>query len=67
MPYCDAMLIDNAWGAMLNENPLRSDLRYKAQIFCLNKKDEFISYLEGLEETATDAMVENAQLLYGVL
>ena len=66
MPFCDAMFIDNECAAWLAEKPLSDDLNYKAKIFCQNTKEQFVTYLEELEATATTEMVENAKVLYGV-
>ncbi|MDQ5962383.1 MAG: hypothetical protein QG653_190 [Patescibacteria group bacterium] len=54
LPYCDAMFVDNAMAALLNEQPLKKDIeRYGTKIFCLNTKEQFLAYLDEIESTAS--------------
>lgn len=65
-PYVDAMFIDNECAGLLAEEPLRSRLAFKARIFCLNSKDEFVAYLRSLEQQTDPIVLKRANQLYGV-
>ncbi len=66
-PYVDAMFIDNECAAYLSEEPLRSELKLKARIFCPNTRDEFLSYLNSLEKAADPVVIKRSGQLYGPL
>jgi hypothetical protein len=65
-PYVDAMFIDKECANILSEEPLRSDLHYRARIFSVANRDEFIGYLEGIEAATPDGVRAYAQRIYGV-
>ena len=48
-PYVDAMFVDNECAALLGERPLSTDLVFKAKIFCLNSREQFLKHLAELE------------------
>lgn len=66
LPYVDAMFIDNECAALLAERPLTTDLSYRAQIFSLNTREQFIAYLDSLEKAAESAFVDGAREIYGI-
>lgn len=64
-PHVDAMFLDRECAALLNEEPLRSELPIRARIFSLQTADGFLEYLDGLAENSTAEVREGATLLYG--
>ncbi|MBS0574580.1 MAG: hypothetical protein JSS08_15160 [Proteobacteria bacterium] len=65
-PYVEAMFVDRRCAAILAEEPLASDLDYKAAIFSLSDTDAFIEYLKGIEANTPDEVREFAERIYGV-
>jgi len=49
-PYMDAMFLDNRFAALLSEEPLVTELNYKARIYSLRSKDAFLAYLTEIED-----------------
>jgi hypothetical protein len=45
-PHVDAMFLDRKSAALLNEEPLKSELPVRARIFSLQTADEFLEYLK---------------------
>lgn len=66
-PYVDALFVDKRCAAILKEEPLASDLDYKAQIFSLGDIDAFVEYLEEIEARTTDEVREFAESIYGII
>jgi hypothetical protein len=65
-PYVDALFVDRRCAAILAEEPLASDLNYKAAIFSLSDTDAFIEYLKEIEASTPDEVREFAERIYGV-
>jgi len=65
-PYMNAMFIDKTCAALLTEEPLISELEYKARIFSLSDTDAFITYLKEIEAGTPDNVRELAARIYGV-
>lgn len=65
-PYVDALFIDKRCAALLNEEPLRVELKYKARIFSLSDPDEFLEYLREIEGQTPEEVREYAALIYGI-
>lgn len=65
-PYVDALFIDKRCAALLKEEPLGSELEYKARIFSLSDPDEFLVYLREIEDQTPDEVREYASLVYGI-
>lgn len=65
-PYVDAMFVDNECSALLAEEPLLSELDYKARIFSLSRGDEFLQYLAEMEEATPVEVRDYAARIYGV-
>jgi hypothetical protein len=65
-PYVDAMFVDNEIAGFLNEAPLRTQVKLKAKIYCLNTKAEFLAYLKTLQQQATSKVLTVAQEIYGL-
>lgn len=64
-PYVDAMFVDNECATLLSEGPLNTDLTYKAKIFSLKTRDEFLAYLSVLQAAADAAVIAEAKEVYG--
>ena len=65
-PYVDALFVDKRCAALLKEEPLRTDLEYKARIFSLSDPDEFVGYLREIEVKTPDHVREYAAMIYGI-
>lgn len=65
-PYVDALFIDKRCAALLEEEPLKTELDYKARIFSLNDPDEFLDYLKEIEGGTPDEVREYATMIYGI-
>ena len=65
-PYVDALFIDKRSAALLQEDPLRAELEYKARIFSLNDTDEFLEYLREIESQTPVEVREYSAMIYGV-
>jgi hypothetical protein len=64
-PYVDAMFVDRQCASLLKQGRLRSELTYKARIFSMTNKEEFIQYLGGLCAGAPPDVQKLSQDLYG--
>ena len=65
-PYVDAMFIDKECASLLSEQPLASDLHYRARIFSMANVGEFIKYLDDLESEITEDVRALATRIYGL-
>ncbi|WP_156815917.1 hypothetical protein [Ahrensia kielensis] len=65
-PYVDALFIDKRCAALLKEEPLGTELEYKARIFSLSDPDEFLGYLREIEDQTPDEVREYAAMIYGI-
>ena len=65
-PYVDAMFIDKRCAAILAEEPLKTDLEYKAEIFSMSNTDGFLEYLHEIESGAPEDVREFALRIYGI-
>lgn len=63
-PFVDAMFVDNECHALLYE--ARNKLEYRAKVFSLNTKDEFIDYLKQIEADIPSEIREYTNRIYGV-
>ncbi len=67
VPNVDAMFLDMECVGLLLEKPLSTDLSYKARLFCLHDKDDFLEYLRGIERNADPEVVKHARDVYGLV
>ena len=51
---------------LLSEEPLKTELSYKAEVFSLNTRDTFLSYLQSLADNTPLDVREAANDVYGV-
>jgi hypothetical protein len=65
-PYVDAMFIDKQCASLLQQGRLKTELNFKAKIFSLNSRDEFLQYLAGLDESAAVDVRAYADEIYGL-
>ncbi len=65
-PYVDALFLDKRCAAMLAEEPLSTDLEYKAQIFSMRDTDGFLEYLHEIESGTPEDVREFAFRIYGI-
>lgn len=66
-PYVDALFIDKRCAALLKEEPLRTELNYKARVFSMSDTDEFLGYLREIETQTPDEVREYAAMIYGIV
>lgn len=64
-PYVDAMFLDRECAALLNEEPLKSDLPINGRVFSTANGAEFIEYLEELSSNAPADVRKLAASIYG--
>lgn len=64
-PYVDAMFVDKQCASLLAQGRLRSEISYRARIFSMNDKEEFMQYLRQLCDAASDEVRAFAHDLYG--
>ncbi len=66
LPYCDAMFIDNQCRGCLEEKDVHEHIHDQTRVFSLNKKEDFLSYLEKLETEFPQKLKKKAEELYGL-
>jgi len=64
LPYCDAMFLDNACRAHLDELRRGNRLAFETLIFSRSNIAEFILYLESLDQLAAPEVADLADRLY---
>ncbi len=52
-PYCDAFVMDQAMVALVGDPHINLPARYGVKVFSLNNWDEFLAWLDSLEEDMT--------------
>lgn len=65
-PYVDAMFIDKGCASLLSEEPLRSELRLKAEIFSSTSGQAFLQYLQRLDDETPANVRRHAREIYGI-
>lgn len=65
-PFVDVMFLDKECATLLTQGRPRRELDYRARIFSLNSKEEFLDYLRDLEAGATNEVRHYAQIIYGL-
>lgn len=65
-PFVDAMFLDKECATLLTQGRPRRELDYRARIYSLNNKDEFLDYLRQLEANATNEIRHYASIIYGL-
>jgi hypothetical protein len=65
-PFVDAMFIDKECALLLTQGRPARELQFKARIFSLTNRDEFLVYLESLEAQADEETRQHAKVIYGL-
>lgn len=64
-PYCDALFVDKECETIISQNQSRVGLDISAKIFSLNKKQEFLDYLDQIEKDASQSHLDLVKDVYG--
>lgn len=65
LPYCDAMFVENTCADLLRTNPVKAVVPESSRIFSMKSKDEFLSFLEQIENDAAPAHLCRVREVYG--
>lgn len=65
LPYCDAMFMDNGCRGILLDIPQSHRQFDTSRVYSLNRKDEFLTYLRGIEASATPEHLALVTEIYG--
>jgi hypothetical protein len=64
LPYCDAMVIDNKFGILLDELNRNGKINYKTKFFYISKQDQLFSWLETIDHNIPAEQAQTAKMLY---
>jgi hypothetical protein len=64
-PYCDAMFVDNGCWSLWHKIPRRYRPPCNVRLFSPNTRDEFMAYLQEVEDQADPAIISSAREVYG--
>ena len=64
-PYCDALFVDNGCRALWEKIPSPYRAPYKVRLFSYNTRDQFLSYLQDIEDHGDPSVVAAAREVYG--
>lgn len=65
-PFVDAMFIDKECALLVTQGRPGKELDFRARIFSLINREEFLEYLRGLEAQANTEVRRYAQIIYGL-
>lgn len=65
-PFVNAMFIDKECALLLTQGRPRKELNFRASIFSLTNRDEFLDYLRELEAQANEEIRRHARIIYGL-
>ena len=65
-PLVDAMFIDKECALLLTQGRPGKELDFRARIFSLTNREEFLDYLRGLEAQADAEVHRYAEIIYGL-
>jgi hypothetical protein len=65
LPYCDAMFMDNGCRSILSDVPQSHRQFDASKIYSLNRKEEFMTYLKGIETGASPEHLAMVNEVYG--
>ena len=65
-PFVDAMFIDKECALLLTQGRPAKELSYRARIFSLTNREEFLDYLRELEAQANEEIRRHAKIMYGL-
>lgn len=64
-PYCDALFVDNECKRLLSSRDAKSKLDVSSKIFSQDNKEDFLTFLDEIEKTATKKHIELVKQVYG--
>lgn len=68
LPYCDALFLDRECHALLEEEPLKTELQsFETTLFSVRNGQAFLDYLETLESAASAERFDLVEGLFGQL
>jgi hypothetical protein len=66
LPYCDAIVLDNAWIAELRNNPAASECaKYETLTFSGQSMDKLMEYLDEIGQSAPAHILAAVQEVFG--
>lgn len=65
LPGCDAIYVDNEVAALLDEEPLRTQLDFGTRVFSHRTRHEFAAYLDEIRASASEEHVAAVREVYG--
>jgi hypothetical protein len=66
LPYCDAIFIDKPMFSILSHGEVKKEVsKYKAKVFSLQMKQEFLDYLDNLLVNAPSGHLDKVREVYG--
>src|SRR3546814_17328871 len=65
-PFVDAMFIDKECALLLTQGRTGKELNFRARIFSLTNRDEFLDYLLGMEAQAEEKMRRYVRINFGL-
>jgi hypothetical protein len=65
-PFVDAMFLDKECALLLTQGRPGKELEFRARIFSLTNRHDFINYLSELEAKATEDIRGYAKIIYGL-
>lgn len=65
-PYSDAIFIDNQMANLVSKPSVGITKRFGTQIFCLNSIDQFMAWLDDIEEKMNEEHVKALDRAYGI-
>lgn len=65
LPYCHAIFVDNECRSLLQEPAVREKMNYGTKVFSRSNRQEFMTYLDEIENSATKEHLEAVREVYG--
>jgi hypothetical protein len=65
LPYCDAMFVDNGCRALWEKIPRRYRTPYNTRLFSYKTREQFLAYLQDIEDTADPGILASVREVYG--
>lgn len=66
LPYCDAFFVDRECARFLDMGRVHGVVPWETRIFTIDTKDEFLAYLDEIEDGAPPGQVELVEKVYGL-
>ena len=65
LPFCDAMFVDNGCRALWEKVPRKYRPPYRARLFSYNTREQFLAYLQEIEDDGDLAILACVRDVYG--